>query len=57
MALSPAIELLKNVSFLQFRNIDGSTEKLQKLVSVATKLGKSVRTLKLEFDGPDMQVV
>ena len=57
MALSPAIELLKNVSFLQFRNIDGSMEKMQKLVSVATKLGKSVRTLKLEFDGPDMQVV
>ena len=29
---------------------------MERLKFIATKLGKSVRSLKLEFDGPDMQM-
>ena len=46
--------LLKNVSYLHLKNVDGSEEKLLRFLTIATKLGKSVKTLKLEFDGPDM---
>ena len=51
-----AILPLKNVAFLHLKNLDGSAVQMERLKFIATKLGKSVRTLKLEFDGPDMQM-
>ena len=34
--------------------MDGSHAQLERLKFISSKLGKSVKTLKLEFDGPDM---
>ena len=39
------IALLKNVSHLHLKNIDGSYLKMLRFESIATKLGKSVKTL------------
>ena len=49
-----AILPLKNVAFLVLENFDGTMPQLQRLKFISNKLGKSVKTLKIEFDGQDM---